>query len=345
MSRNTALGKWTSALPYAGAWLMTRSSLTNRFHSKDCGMSHRMALFSLRVGMLAAVAVFASGCLSTRESQRGITVEESVLRENVAILAVVDKCPSADTEQAAAALGPVIATAADFTINWISSYLENREKKLTGQFTARGLSKVSALSGCVIVGRGVFGPGWDGRTQAIDELTAPKLEALGFVDVPAFYLELNAKLEDGYLTLTPYFLVYGASSAKRTPSGKKSVTVALSVSAGQHHEDSTDSAEQVAKIELDLGKLEIGRYYKEAVLKGVVARGRLKSPEGNVGLVALVTESEEAGIAEQAVAKAFEDNSNELSEALAEFLSGIAGIDNDGDAGSEDGSAVEGGGS
>jgi len=268
----------------------------------------------------------------------GLEAVEATQRAGAAI-AVLDSCPAAQDEEVAelaalpALIGSVVPLAASFGISSIRNAIEDRKDGRSGQFVAAGVSKdvrTDLNSGkCLVIYRGLFGA--PEPTASDVRLSASDLKTLGLVDMPAFYMEARADLDDDVLRLEPQYVRYGQSSARIAGSGMKHVGIVLAMTERRlsAEEDAPVDNEAIALFRFDLGRLEIGRSYLQApgapVLTGTGAIQTL--PAGANGtpanLFAYVVESEQPGPVLTAFAEAFASQEDALTTALSGFLTGL----------------------
>jgi hypothetical protein len=149
----------------------------------------------------------------------------------------------------------------------------------------------------------------------------------GVIDTASLPLAATRRREAAGADLPKWLLSvvdvhYGATSAGRPGSGWKNVTAAVAFSARAGNQSATaldDGATAVYRF--DLGRLKIGRNYGPNLLVG--ARGvQAFDYGGALNVTALVTESEQAGPALVALATAFTDNKESISDALKKTLLG-----------------------
>jgi hypothetical protein len=299
---------------------------------------------SARVGFLALVGATNLLWTLTGSSQsvdRELSVTQADYRDGAAIY-YLDSCPSQIEEETAALLAPLAAIGANFIVNTIDRVIANRTEQLSGQFLARGIIDGGLKdSDCIVVARGAFGEmrARDARGREIARGGPPSaavLDRMGFAKYPAFYLELTVSNPARRWVLSPVFLAYAATSAERSRSGKKHVTLALGFSPATLGEDKDiKSDDSFAVFALDLGELEIGKYYSgESVFAGTQATQPIPQtvPVGGYAVTALVTEAEEPGIAIRALTEAFESKKGDLDKALASTLEDLLGAQEEGDA-------------
>ncbi|GAB4394467.1 MAG: hypothetical protein Tsb0032_19890 [Kiloniellaceae bacterium] len=312
----------------------------------------------------AALVGLTAGCGSAdTRSYKGLTVSnESVPRVGEAVM-VRKNCPilgPAATEDgpeksAAVAAGvaiPLIGIAVDLAANVVTKALSEAEEGLNGYFLALGSMANDAKDGnvdteeirCVIVARGLTGrsPADDPDIpESAGQLEKADLEDLGLADYPSFYLEMKASWTQGtrevpaasggttseirpILTLTPVYLHYAQSAARREGSGKKAVTVALAIASAQPADKDKLEEGASAVFRFNFGRLEVGHQYDEATLKTlnssqVIAKGAGPS------IAALVTESEQPSVALKALSEAFSSNKGDLTKALKDAISDAVG--------------------
>lgn len=222
---------------------------------------------------------------------------------------------------------PTVAVAADAAVELIGIGLKRASERLNGTFLATGVhlggeerakdangTSLSVDDGCVVVYQGVAGE--TVRDTAGDGLSKQVLSALKLSGQPAFYLELKSKTSTPQnRVLAVNHIQYAATSALRTGSGRKTVTVALGF--GGTGKTANDPEEGKEIYLINLGQLEVGSTYG-GTLGQTVAAPRKAGEYFN--MVAKVTESEDPSVALVALTTAFDKNKDDLAAALAEAL-------------------------
>lgn len=311
------------------------------------GIRYMEWLDNYRIVAVLMLAMISISCASSRSSLE-VSVTKSEVRQSSALW-ILDTCPSElislTEENAALLLAPLASLAADFSFKLISSYVEERKKALTGQFTAAGYIGKTGLphAGCIVIGRGLLGARtWpDQSDKSFAGIDTKILKQLGFAANPAFYLELkiDSAQENGNIKLTPQLLAYGASSAERTgKNGSKNITLAIGMSQSALESPlDLDADSTIKKFSFKFGALQIGRYYELDTLKGTEALAPTDgSLTGRLSLFAIVTESENPGIAETALYDAFQNNSEKIKEALNSFFSDLLRVETETDGSNND---------
>ncbi|WNM56378.1 hypothetical protein [Candidatus Nitrospira allomarina] len=225
-----------------------------------------------------------------------------------------------------------VSFAATYFIESINAAIDEYKKGLSGSFGAAGTANITPEKiRCIGIVRGLLGEPENIPTPTDDKLVFlyPKL---GFQDYPAFYLELKVESKikndggkkSGSLTLTPVYLSYADSVAKNHGSGEKHLGLALALSttaqkkAGEIEEDKA-----FAVFHHDMGRLEIGKHYDQDLLKGTGASASLddnalKNEAFNI--TAVVSDSEDPGIAFEVLSTTFVDRKSDLKKALEEAI-------------------------
>lgn len=300
-----------------------------------------------------ALSLLAEGCAPLAMARNGTDGMTPAATRQGAVVLPFKSCPSgadvpAEGQRAAAAL-PLIGFAVDALFGAIGKAIEKRKKELNGQFLATGTlpgagsagagGTAAAIDdlGCLVVLRGAFGSGGTGTFRVNNENGSEiPLDQLGLATSPEFYLELAVEKAaqepkgDGVaapvtVMLSPVALRYAVTSARRIGSGEKTVTVAIAM--GKKAVKSGEQAEKeaLAVFRHNLGRLRVGRGYwdpeSDDLLQGTASLQTL-APDAlsSLNLAAIVTESEEPGIALEALSEAFAGNKDALANALKEAL-------------------------
>lgn len=277
------------------------------------------------VALVVACCLLASCARYDVRTLRDLATTKADMRQGTAVY-VSRACPSDSTEEAAALLGLVASFAADFAIGYISKSLDEAKKGLDGQFMAVGVpDEVLDLSKpwCLVVVSGIFGTNSSAVKGGPSFMTASLLNKLGLVDIPSFYLEAKLEPDGNALVVKPFFLNYAASSARNPGSGKKNVTAVIGMfDTVPAKPKDVDTADSLAVFRHQFGRLEIGKSYDETLLKGTAASQPkpASAPSRKVNIVALVTESEEPGLALQALTATFESKKGDLQKLIEDAL-------------------------
>lgn len=230
----------------------------------------------------------------------------------------------------AVAAGPLIAAgisfAATYLVDSVSAAIEEYKKGLSGSFGAAGISnrKIQDIA-CIAIGRGLL-------TKPVKESPNFYLQ-LGFKDNPAFYLELAVESktvtdeggkDSGSVTLTPTNLSYAQSIAREKGSEKKHVGVAIAFSdTAQKKPEEIEEAKAFAVFRHDLGRLEIKKHYDKDLLKGTGASASLTEEayqKGTFNITAVISDSEDPGLAFEVLSTTFTDQKSNLKKALEEAI-------------------------
>lgn len=241
------------------------------------------------------------------------------------------ECPSLNTKEFAVA-APLIAAgvsiAATYVVNSITTAMEEYKKGLSGSFGAAGIAGQASMDiGCIVIARGLMGEGKPPRVPDTKDFLANYYHQLGFQDYPAFYLELKVSVDpkaSETLKLQPNYLSYAASVAKNSGSGRKHVGIALAFSdTAQKKPDEINEEKTFATFHHDLGRLEIGKRYKPELLHGTGASASLTNEsfkKSSFNISAVVSESEDPGIAFQVLSETFSSKKADLQKALEETI-------------------------
>jgi hypothetical protein len=263
-----------------------------------------------------------------------------------------------DQKALVAVAAPLIAVgvsfAAGYIVNSISKALDEYKSGLSGSFGAAGIAEVVNSHGevqaftpkdihCIVIVRGLMGEGGQPTVTDDTDFLAKFYPSLGFKDYPAFYLELTASqhevptmsAEPGAptkrLTLKPTYLSYAASVAKNSGSGRKHVGVALAFSdTTQKKPNEINEEKTFAIFHHDLGRLEIGKRYEDRdamkLLQGTAASASLTEDslkKSSFNIYAVVSESEDPGIAFQVLSVTFTSKKADLQKALEEMFTNL----------------------
>lgn len=219
----------------------------------------------------------------------------------------------------------VIATVADAAVELVGLGLKQSRDRLNGTFIATGAHihgpeivsrKPTKPTDCIVIYNGLSGKT---PVESVGDGLHPSiLTALELTDQPAFYLELASTIEGTtHRALRVNALQYAATSALRTGSGKKTVTVALGLGGSGENVESPTAAVEVFMF--NLGQLDVGKIYPGNENQIVVAP---RKAEGSFNMVAKITESEDPTIALTAMITAFDANKSALSDALGDAIKG-----------------------
>jgi hypothetical protein len=295
----------------------------------------------MRKAVLLASILALSGCKSGHDEQSsvGLTAFPADGREGAALYFFSKGCPITGGPAALEeeALLPLIVGAAapfvaEFTVGLVGALIEAQKEGLNGSFPATGLTPAlhnpdGTLSfNCIAIARGLFGAVSAQREDGGDGVfLRAHLEPLGLRDYPAFYMEAGATLEQKALVLTPQYLRYAGTSARRPGSDRKHVGMVLALleKSVKPGEETTDD-QSVALYRFNFGRLEIGRSYAASLLIGTSALQTLpEKSEDNptpVNAFALVTESEDPGVLLKVLSESFDARKDDLKTALTGII-------------------------
>jgi len=286
------------------------------------------------------------GCSTDTRTFRGLTTDAATSRLGAVIYPLenaqckkAEKKPAQEQQQAGQREGvaaPLIAAGISMgitlAVDAINKSIEDYKKGLSNIFAAGGNSPdVAGNIKCLVVARGLIGQAIREKDKSNDK-ASNNYRDLGFSDYPSFYLELKTEHKGNTVVLTPQFLSYAASSARKEGSGFKHVSLVLSFSDISPKGPSENSEEKAfAVFRHDLGRLEIGKSYDEKLLIGTAASAFLKDEDlkrKGFNISAVVTESEEAGLAYQVAAEAYASKKADLQKAMEDTLTKAIGINN-----------------
>lgn len=124
--------------------------------------------------------------------------------------------------------------------------------------------------------------------------------------------------------LQPSYLSYAASNARNAGSGRKYVTLALALSQMTPAKaDELSEDKSFAVFRMDLGRLEIGKRYEEKLLAGTassVGFSQQSYENEAYNITALITETENPGVAFQVLSETFATKKGDLEKALEETI-------------------------
>jgi hypothetical protein len=251
--------------------------------------------------------------------------------------------PSAGVVGAVPIVAALIGVAADFAVSAGSAWLRHQRDGRNATWVATGAGSALqpttvAQSFCLTIARGVLteGPGSNENFRPFD-----------FRDEPAFFLRVDLTMEARSaaaggganaapvavaLTARPYELRYAETAARVRGSARKNVSVVIAFSpqtlqpaAGAA---ATPDTAKATVIRLDFGRLDVGRVYRQALLSDV--NGVASFPAaGHTMMTAVVSESENASVALDAIISAVDDNSDDLSDALRSTIEQAVGASDD----------------
>jgi len=223
-----------------------------------------------------------------------------------------------------------------FLVDAINKSIEEYKKGLSNVFPAGGNAYTDSNADkikCIVIARGQIGQFDGGRKLENDDKLSKTYGQLGFRDYPSFYLELKVDFKDGRALLTPQYLSYAASSARSKGSGMKHVSLVLAfsdISQKKPNEIAEDKA--FAIFRHDFGRLKIGKRYDSRLLKGTAASAFL-TPEDlwkkGFNISAVVTESEDPGLALQVLSEGFVNKKGDLQKAMEDTIKKAIGVNTD----------------
>jgi hypothetical protein len=257
--------------------------------------------------------------------------------ERLATFAVVEKtsCSGNNAAFVAGLIGVGAAFVGDLVTGYVGRKLEARKAGLTGSFLANGVAdlQVTGRDGawCLAIARGTF---TQGQLIGLRELQQRGQSARAAMQAaqPDFYLEADLTAVDSGTVagtyqwlLEPHKLDYRATSASTKGKGHKHLTVAIAFS-GTTPASGTLPADDkaVAVFRHDFGRLRWGRSYNEPMLHGTASAQQFAGRD-KLNVSALVTESEKAGPALEALISAYNDNKDALTGLIEKTIKDTLG--------------------
>lgn len=271
-----------------------------------------MRLHSIGTSATILAALTLAGCGHNNSPPPNIGVPITKIEQrNAELVTILDRCPVSDPKSTPPAtdetqvapafvMAPVIAALAPIAIDWgvsaLRNYLERLESERSGAFMATGAGDLEKRQDvCLVIARGMVGTVKDAiPTQG--SLDAPKLQDVGLVAPPDFYLEIKVRLTPATaessspdkqkaptksaqkakeseaakaptpaatynMELAPQFLQYARTVAKRGQDEEKSlalVLVARTTAAPEKADSATTAKEAEAVFPINLGRLKPG---------------------------------------------------------------------------------------
>lgn len=283
--------------------------------------------------MLAMLAMF-GGCSGQLARPFAAKVQPAADVEASTVTLTCEK-----SDQVAALLAPLIATAVDFGINAISAALKAEQAHRNAVWAATGVAEAcsSDWSGTAKLqirravidreGKPISGgsPGFDltgvvTMTQLVVAAGDKASEKPGAAPAAA---KATPMLQIGF---APTSFDYGRTAARRHGSGRKHVVVLLGftpdailkTAAGAKGDEVIPGV-----LRLDLGTLRDGFNYTADMLPGARAIGTIGVPAGGkVNVTAIVVESEDEDLVLKALTDAFDSNKGDLAKALKSAIGG-----------------------
>ena len=258
-------------------------------------------------------------------------------------------------------LAAVLPSLIDKLTTGVAKYLENRSKEFSATDTQNGHAELAlradGVLGCLIYIRGTFAPSGT-PTTADQRWNDNVLQSLGLTKRPDFYLEFWLHYVDAerlYFTMTPGFLDYRTSLAKRPGDGVKDLLVTVSLSSPAPASGEKIEEKPLAAFVWALRKLPIGKQLDQTVLAGTgpgiqflrLDRGHSPLPpplpppgtSGSqspvspllntlpVNIALTVAESGDGGDVLLAISQALAASKPELDPKLKELLVDLLGLD------------------
>lgn len=228
-----------------------------------------------------------------------------------------------------AATAAAVSMIADFAVAYTQGLLKDYKDAVNAQTIATGVFlgaerlssggvSIEEDQGCLVVYSGLAGPAKGGAKTGL--LTPAHLSALNLAAPPAFYAEFSVTpgVTDDARVLTLNHVFYGATAARRQGSGQKSIV--LNIVLGAYDTEKANEA-VTETYQLNLGRLEIGRYYGADPAVRAISAAKVKPGSA---MVSVVTEAEKTSVAYDALVTAFEQNKDKLGGAIEQGLSNAA---------------------
>ncbi len=308
---------------------------------KSLGQRAAARAFRLAALASAAFSIVSSPSPALSAPANANPTIEAAARKGAAVYLLPD-CP---TEASAAAESGLIALAAsfaaDFLVGAVENWLAKRKAELSGEFVAgtsapllftppSGASSPKLSFGCVVIASGEFGALRSKAASSRGALTAGKIDAMGLVDYPDFYLEAKAEAVGDAVTLRPIYLDYRKlAAAERSSKGSKKIVAIIGFTAKSLAQDAKINEENTfAVYRFNFGELQVGKVYKGAeIFTGLSAVQKMPPPyvEGKfqpkaANVLALVAETEDASLALQLLTSAFASNKDTLNKVVEDAV-------------------------
>jgi len=278
-------------------------------------------------------------------------VRPAETRDGAAIYFFQKACPAnpSTTDQAIPALiAGLIPVLSSFLINTTDKLIAAYRQGLTGSFsagaTAPGIYDDNGQLNftCLVIARGAFGKTTKlgaGGDEYVDNVLVSQL---GMAAYPYFYFEAEASLRGTSLILTPRYIRYEKTSARRAGKGKKKVAIALALSEEVLDRNAALPANDklIALYRFDLGELEIGKSYahtKEAPLLAGTATQQVVPAFGAdkmrvpFNAVAVVTETEDSSLIFEALSQTFTSKKSDIEELITDAIKDAIAEEKDGE--------------
>jgi hypothetical protein len=288
----------------------------------------------MRMIAICLVTAVVVGCSNTdKRTFSGLSTTAADSRLGT-VIALGKNCPTEEPAQGGQEIAPIVAPlvaagvslAASYIVKAIDNSIEEYKKGLSSSFTATGVAHLGIKNvGCIMIARGLLGTPPSRKVDTADKLSII-YPTLGLADYPAFYLELKAiqNVAARTVTLQPAYISYAASSARNTGSGRKYVTVAVALSQmTPKRADDISEEKAFAVFRHDLGRLEIGKRYKEKLLSGTGSSATFNQEsycKEGYNITALIGETEDPGLAFKIMSETFAAKKDDLEKALEETI-------------------------
>jgi hypothetical protein len=279
---------------------------------------------SLIFGLSAALLL--SGCASNtlRYAATEKAPVEAKEREAAGIIIERKQCGSISDQKFDPLVTPIITALAsvgiDFAINLVQAELKRQKEGQNAVWVAAVGTNILADDGdyCLTIYRGVL------LKDSQNLKNYPAFEAL--IDLKAVTVDKTV-----LLTARPYEIRYAETSAPVRGKNRKDVNVILAFSPQTLQPETAPGKVPETKaapvvLRLDLGRLDVGKFYNAALLKNIAAVGGMPKI-AQTTITAVVSESEDSTAALNAVTAAFDSNKADIAKALKDIIKDAVGND------------------
>tara|TARA_R110000787_G_scaffold109997_3_gene218607 strand:- start:1952 stop:2884 length:933 start_codon:yes stop_codon:yes gene_type:complete len=288
----------------------------------------------------AIVAGCQDGYSSAHSGSTSVTVTKAPFSEQARILTFSDGCEDVlggtDSKNEgvfallATALIPIISETA---VEYISSKLDEAAKGRTGSFAATAQVRSIDNVACLAVINGKFGDPLGETAVTNGQIKREALDVFDLADYPGMLFLASVTHTRPNVEVQPYYLHYGGTSAKSAGSGRKDISITVTLVAGSSldKESKQPTKSETPQLQATFPflwrEVAIGEYLDGKALSSNSSKHALTIKDGaTVSLSAAVTETEDPVLALKLFSENFKEKSPDLVKTGTQVMTEVIGV-------------------